>query len=167
MTHPPSSAVQPPHAERSPAPRAPTSVIVVDANIILSVVLGRRSRPVFERVIANRRVATSTRAADEVRGVLRETSGLPRQAGELAEALLSGIIIVEEAIYAHLVDYAGRVLAWAVASRNGSMRDAHLLPCAWMFDADLWTHDRDFAGTGWPSWSNANLSASLGSPPPA
>ena len=50
----------------------------------------------------------------------------------------------------------------AVASRNGSTADAHLLACAWAFDADLWSHDRDFAGTGWASWSNANLNDSIG-----
>jgi len=133
----------------------------VDANSILSVVLGRRSRPVFEQVIASRTVATSARAAAEVRGVLRKTLGLPPHAGELAEALLGGILVVDAAVYANLVEIAGRVLARAVASRNGSTRDAHLLACAWTFDADLWTHDRDFAGTGWPSWSNANLSDSL------
>src|SRR5215210_6724459 len=73
----PSSAAQPHHGESAASPRPPTSVLVVDANIILSVVLGRRSRPVFEQVIASRTVVTSARAADEVRGVLREIRGLP------------------------------------------------------------------------------------------
>jgi predicted nucleic acid-binding protein len=45
----------------------------------------------------------------------------------------------------------------APASRNGSVTDAHLLALAWTLDADLWSHDRDFAGTGWPSWSTSNL----------
>jgi predicted nucleic acid-binding protein len=142
-------------------PRVPSSVLVVDANIILSVVLGRRSRPVFETVIASRTVVISVHAANEVRGVVRGIPGLPRDAAELAEALLGGIGVVDEAVYADLMEGAARVLAQAVASRNGSIRDAHLLACAWAFDADVWTHDRDFAGTGWPSWSNANLNDSL------
>ena len=142
-------------------PRVPSSVLVVDANIILSVVLGRRSRPVFETVIASRTVVISVHAANEVRGVVRGIPGLPRDAAELAEALLGGIGVVDEAVYAELMESAARVLAQAVASRNGSIRDAHLLACAWAFDADVWTHDRDFAGTGWPSWSNANLNDSL------
>ncbi|HEX8665900.1 MAG TPA: PIN domain-containing protein [Beijerinckiaceae bacterium] len=143
------------------SPRSPSSVLIVDANIILSVVLGRRSRPVFERVVASRAVVTSARAADEVRAVVRNTPGLPNDAAELAEALLGGIAVVHEAVYADAVEVAAGVLAHAVASRNGSTRDAHLLACAWVFDADLWSHDRDFAGTGWPSWSNANLSDTL------
>lgn len=36
-------------------------------------------------------------------------------------------------------------------------RATPVLACAWLLDADIWSHDRDFAGTGWPSWSNANL----------
>jgi predicted nucleic acid-binding protein len=160
VTHPLSSAAHPHHGKSSPRP--PSAVLVVDANIVLSVVLGRRSRPVFEQVVASRTVVTSAHAADEVRAVLRETPDLPPHAGELAEELLGGILVMDAAIYADLVEVAERVLARAVASRNGSTRDAHLLACAWTFDADLWTHDRDFAGTGWPSWSNANLSNSLG-----
>jgi len=143
------------------SPRSPSSVLVVDANIILSVVLGRRSRPVFERVVASRAVVTSARTAEEVRAVVRNIPGLPDDAAELAEAFLGGIAIVHETVYADAVETAGGVLAHAVASRNGSTRDAHLLACAWVFDADLWSHDRDFAGTGWPSWSNANLSDTL------
>lgn len=71
----------------------------------------------------------------------------------------------KEAVYADVVEDAARVLTKAVASRNGSTADAHLLACAWTFDADLWSHDRDFAGTGWASWSNANLNASIGPDP--
>jgi predicted nucleic acid-binding protein len=144
------------------SPRAPSAVLVVDANIILSVVLGRRSRPLFERVIASRIVVTSAHVADEVRAVARVTPGLPRDTGKRIEALLGVIGVANQAVYTDLVEGARRVLSRAVASRNGSTNDAHLLACAWAFDADLWSHDRDFAGTGWPSWSNANLNNSVG-----
>jgi predicted nucleic acid-binding protein len=140
-------------------------MLAVDANIILSVALGRRSRPLFDRVLTRRTVVTSARAADEIRSVLRASSTLPRDAGERAEAVIAEIQVVGLAAYADFVDAAARALAQAVASRNGSTRDAHLLACAWAFDADIWTHDRDFAGTGWASWSNANLSDQLGPDP--
>ncbi len=144
------------------APRTPSSILAIDANIILSVVLGRRSRPVFERVVEHRTVVTSARAAEEVRNVLTR---FPEDR-KRAEALLNGIGIVEEGVYAGLLENAAKVLTNAVASRNGSPADAHLLACAWTFDADLWSHDRDFAGTSWVSWSNANLNGSL-APDPA
>ena len=46
----------------------------------------------------------------------------------------------------------------------GSTADAHVPSLAWTLDADIWSHDRDFAGTGWPSWSSANLRAALADP---
>ena len=52
---------------------------------------------------------------------------------------------------------AAIALADAVASRNGSVDDAHLLALAWSVDADIWTTDRDFAGAGVASWSTPNL----------
>jgi hypothetical protein len=131
---------------------------------LLSVVLGRRSKRVFEHVVESRTIVTSAHTVDEIRGVLRGRPNLPSGAAERAEALLSGIGVIEEAVYAGLLEGAAGVLTKAVASGNGSMADAHLLACAWTFDADLWSHNRDFAGTGWPSWSNANLSEAIGSP---
>jgi predicted nucleic acid-binding protein len=44
-----------------------------------------------------------------------------------------------------------------VANRNGSTRDAHVLALASSVDADTWTTDRDFAGTGVATWSTPNL----------
>jgi len=140
----------------------PTEVIVVDANIIIAVVLGTWSRHIFDRVIEKRAVATSFRARHEVRSVLGGTPGLPSEAPSIADALLDGLGVMDEAIYADRLEAAAQVLRHAVASRNGSTSDAHLLACAWCLDADIWTHDRDFAGTGWRSWSSANLDAGIG-----
>ena len=49
----------------------------------------------------------------------------------------------------------------AVPSRNGSSNDAHILALAWSADADIWSSDRDFAGTGVASWSTPNLLRAL------
>jgi predicted nucleic acid-binding protein len=49
----------------------------------------------------------------------------------------------------------------AVASRNGSTRDAHVLALAQAADADIWTTDRDFAGAGVATWSTPNLMRAL------
>jgi len=49
-----------------------------------------------------------------------------------------------------------------VASRNGAIDDAPVLALAWSLDADVWTTDRDFAGTGVASWSTPNLIRALG-----
>lgn len=143
--------------------RLPSSVIVVDANIILGLVLGRGFRTTFELASVARKLKISDRVAEEIRGVLGSRQGLSTVALELADALLVGIETAEKDIYSSLMDGAARSLRQAVPSRNGSEKDAHLLACAWAFDADIWTHDRDLAGTGWPSWSTANLRDALSS----
>jgi len=53
------------------------------------------------------------------------------------------------------------ILRFAVASQNGSVKDAHLVALARDLDADVWTTDRDFAGTGIASWSTTNLMRAL------
>lgn len=74
---------------------------------------------------------------------------------------LSAIEVVERGKYAVNLAAAERSLLLAPASRNGSISDRHVLALAWTYGADIWSHDRDFAGTGWPSWSSANLAAAL------
>ncbi len=78
-----------------------------------------------------------------------------------AGVILAGIDVIDASYYSDRIESAARVLSDAVASRNGSTSDAHVLACAWLLDADIWSHDRDFAGTGRPSWSNANLLRAL------
>ena len=72
------------------------------------------------------------------------------------------IVAVQPAGYFEdLQEDAARCLAEAVASANGSTADNHVLALAWAADADIWSHDRDFGGTGWPSWSTRNLRRAL------
>ena len=77
------------------------------------------------------------------------------------DAFLATIAIVPAERHQDGLRAAEVVLRDAVASRNGNGRDAHLLSLAWTLEADIWSHDRDFAGTGWTSWSSANLLAAL------
>ncbi|PPQ25950.1 PIN domain-containing protein [Rhodopila globiformis] len=142
-------------------PRPPSPSLVVDANIILSIASGLRARPVLERVLAHRAVLTSARARQEALGRAGDLRDGSEQAVASAVAALNMVTVIESEMYASLVEMAGESLRYAAASRNGSTRDAHLLALAWITDSDLWTHDRDFAGTGWPTWSSHNLMAVL------
>ncbi|BCM81560.1 PIN domain-containing protein [Methylobacterium indicum] len=136
-------------------------MLVVDTNIVLSAALGRRSVSVFDALADRRLVATSARVAEEVQRVLLSVPDLPAGAPVRAGVILAGIDVIDASYYSDRIDSAARVLSDAVASRNGSTSDAHVLACAWLLDADIWSHDRDFAGTGWPSSSNANLLRAL------
>ncbi|WID96343.1 PIN domain-containing protein [Bosea vestrisii] len=141
--------------------REPSETLVVDANIVLSAVLGFRSRPLLERISARRALVISSEASLEVRHVLSRLDPGASVLIEIADEILEAIEVVETARYDDNLTSAERSLRQAVASRNGSVNDAHVLALAWTYDADIWSHDRDFAGAGWPSWSSANLAAAL------
>ena len=136
--------------------RSPSGAIVVDANIILSAVRGRRTSYHIERVSGCRVLCTTDHAHEEVLRVLDKIDTRPesRAAVELAFKVLPAIAVER---YGASLDRAAASLSRAPASRTGSTADAHILALAWTLDADIWSHDRDFAGTGWPSWSSANL----------
>ena len=134
------------------------SALVVDTSILISALLGR-SGPLFligrhasllttDRALveAERRVALGLRRPD----LLIELSVLSRQ---FEIAPLEGL--------AASLDEAETTLRDAIPSRNGSVTDTHLLALAWKTDADIWSHDRDFAGTGVASWSTLNLLRAL------
>jgi predicted nucleic acid-binding protein len=142
--------------------RPPSQCLVVDANIILGVAFGLRVRPAFERVALHRVLVTSQRAQAEILGRANDLrDGSPEALG-LARAVLGLLTVFDATTTEPLLEEAGRCLQHATPTRNGSTRDAHLLALAWITDSDICAHDRDFAGTGWPSWSSGNLLAALG-----
>lgn len=147
------------------SPRAPSALLVVDSNVILSTALGLRSRPTFAVAASRRALLTSERAAEEVMHTVADPRVGSAAAIGVAADLLHIVTVVDAGLYAEHLPAAEETLRHAVASRNGSTRDAHVLALAWLLAADIWSHDRDFAGTGWPSWSNGNLLAGLAAEP--
>ena len=139
--------------------REPRPAVAVDAAILISILLGR-SRGALLEAAGRRSLLTTGRVVEEVRR--RLSLGMNRP--ELLEALdglVAEMIVVPVDDVADTIDEAERSLLEAVASRNGSTRDAHVLALAWLADADIWTFDRDFAGTGVASWSTPNLMRAL------
>jgi predicted nucleic acid-binding protein len=135
--------------------RAPASALVVDAAILIAAARGRSSGAVLAAARAAALVTTD-RAVVETRR--RIEFGLKRpELHPIVDALVAEMTVVPVAALSALLPQAETSLADAVASRNGSIDDAHLLALAWSVDADLWTTDRDFAGTGVASWSTPNL----------
>lgn len=142
-------------------PRKPSDRLVVDTSILLAVAFGERSRPIYNMVRRSRALVTTVRARAEALGVAQDPRMQVRGSVQALLDLFDAVEFVPDSAYAHLLDEAAAVLRLAVPSRNGSTRDAHVLALAWAVDADVWSGDRDFAGTGWPSWSNANLARVL------
>lgn len=128
---------------------------MVDANILVAAVLGSTTGAHLDLISGQRSLITSEEAFDEAYRVIGHVR--PKDLAVLESLLDLLTIIAREDVADEDIAATATTLRNAPASRNGSITDAHLLALAWTLDADLWSHDRDFAGTGWPSWSTANL----------
>ncbi|MDH2356261.1 PIN domain-containing protein [Bradyrhizobium sp. SSUT18] len=135
--------------------RRPSTTIVIDAAILIAAVRGRSSGALLKAAeIAI--LVTTDRVVQEARR--RIALGLRRpELIELLDALAELLTIVPVAALEPMLARCEETLRDAVASRNGSERDAHVLALAWSVEADVWTTDRDFAGTGVATWSTPNL----------
>lgn len=135
------------------------STLVLDATVLVAAARGRSSGA----VLAAARVAslvTTDRVAHEARR--RISLGLQRpDLLPVLDALLMEMTVVPVAALMPHIARSEIVLKDAVPSRNGSTRDAHALALAWSAGADIWTSDRDFAGTGIATWSTPNLMRGL------
>jgi hypothetical protein len=133
--------------------------LVVDAAVLIAVVLGR-SHGAFLTTGRKRWLITTDRVVEEAKRRVGLGMGRPELLERLdALAAMMNVIPVER-LSAH-IPAAETGLREAVASRNGSTRDAHVLALAWTADADVWTTDRDFAGAGVATWSTPNLIRTL------
>jgi predicted nucleic acid-binding protein len=139
--------------------KAPASTLVLDAAIFVAAARGRSSGAILQA----QRVAvlvTTDRVVQEARR--RIELGLKRpDLLAIIDALAEEVTVVPVAALDPLTERSEIVLRNAVASRNGSTKDAHVLALALDVDADIWTTDRDFAGTGVATWSTPNLMRGL------
>ena len=135
--------------------RAPSSTLVVNAAVLISAVFGRSTGAILEAQRASALITTD-RVVHEARRRLE--LGLKRpELLDVLDDLTAVLTVVPVAALEPLLASCEVALRDAVASRNGSMRDAHVLALAWSAEADVWTTDRDFAGTGVATWSTPNL----------
>ncbi|HEY1426969.1 MAG TPA: PIN domain-containing protein [Caulobacteraceae bacterium] len=143
--------------------RAVPDALVVDAGILISALLGR-SATVVQRVGASIALVASDRAIEEAARRVALGMRRPDLLAGLAE-LTAQLDVVPVANLTVAMTVAAQFLRDANQSRNGSTADAHIVALAWETDADVWSHDRDFAGTGVASWSTINLVRGLADRP--
>lgn len=139
--------------------RSPAPILVVDAAVLIAAAFGRSAGAILE---AQRHcsLVTTDRVVDEARRRIALGAGRPELV-EIVDGLAENITVVPVETLAFLLGASELALREAVASRNGSTRDGHVLALAWSADADIWTSERDFAGTGVPTWSTPNLMRGL------
>ena len=139
--------------------RSPSATLVLDAAVLISAAFGRSAGVILD--VANvRTLVTTERVVEEVRRRIglgaRRPEVLP-----LIDILLEEVTVIPlDSLTSHF-PHSEIVLRDGPASRNGSTRDAHVLALAWDTGADIWTTDRDFAGTGVATWSTPNLMRAL------
>jgi predicted nucleic acid-binding protein len=139
--------------------KPPSSTLVLDAAILISAAFGRSAGAIMAAQRAATLVTTDRVVAEVRRRV--ELGARRPELLEIIDALAALFTVVPVAALEPLIAEAATALRDAVASRNGSTRDAHVLALAWSIEADIWSSDRDFAGTGVASWSTVNLMRAL------
>jgi predicted nucleic acid-binding protein len=135
--------------------RAPSSTLVLDAAILIAAVCGRSAGAIM---LAHQSavLVTTDRVVEETRR--RVALGLKRpELVDILDELVAVITVVPVLALEPILADCEIALRDAVPSRNGSTRDAHVLALARSIDGDVWTTDRDFAGTGVATWSTPNL----------
>jgi len=139
--------------------KRPSTTIVIDAAILIAAVRGRSSGALLAAA-EKMTFVTTDRVVQEARR--RIALGLRRpDLFDVLDDLVELLTIVPMASLEPLIARCEEALRDAVPSRNGSVRDAHVLALAWSVEADVWTTDRDFAGTGVATWSTPNLMRGL------
>jgi predicted nucleic acid-binding protein len=129
----------------------PTPAIVLDANILIRAVLGKRVRSLIETYAEHVRFFTPdacVSSAQEYLPDLARRRGWPEDEGLLLLArVCDWIEIVDSALYVHCEEDArARMVGrdeddWPVAA------------VALALDCPIWTEDRDFFGTGITTWT--------------
>lgn len=140
--------------------RIPSATLAVDAAILVAAVLGKSSGAVRSASKATSLVTTD-RVVAEVRRRIELGLKRPELLAILDKLAVEVVVVVPVAALAPLLPDSELALRDAVPSHNGSTRDAHILALAWSTGADIWTHDRDFSGTGVATWSTTNLMRAL------
>ena len=136
-----------------------TRALVLDANIMLRGVFGKRVRGLIETYADDVSLFTPQSCVDEVRKYIpplcAKRGWRTEIAEETLEALFAGIEIIENGFLAELENEAKR----RIAARDPD--DWPVLALAMAINAPVWTEDPDFFGAGVATWNGRNVVISL------
>ena len=125
--------------------------IVLDANILVRSVLGRRVRElIIEHTASVKFFAPDVAYADARKYLpaLLEKRGVDATA---AERVLSELEHIVQPVDAELYDGMRQQALQRIAARDAD--DWPVLACAMVMGCPVWTEDTDFFGTGVPIWT--------------
>lgn len=129
--------------------------IVLDANILIRAVLGKRVRElIFDNLVTVKFFAPDIAYADARKYLpaLLEKRGVDPSAAMLVLEGLEGVVRpIDADLYMGMQQQALQRIA---------IRDADdwpVLACAMILDCPVWTEDADFFGTGVPTWTSDRI----------
>ena len=128
-----------------------TPALVLDANILIRAVLGKRVRELIETYAEHVRFFTPevcVNSAQEYLPDLARRRGWPEDEGlVLLARVCDWIEVVDSALYVHFEEDARA----RMASRDAD--DWPVAAVALALDSPIWTEDRDFFGAGIATWT--------------
>jgi len=141
--------------------------IVLDANVLMRAVLGRRVTRLLEDFASQVTFLAPDVAFDDVR---KHLAAVLTKRGELRalHASLDKLTALQTAVQA--VDHAEYEAMKSAALARVGPRDPDdwpVLACALLLNCPIWTEDRDFFGTGVATWTTALVELYFTDPAPA
>lgn len=126
-------------------------VVVADANVLLSAVIGKAANKVFTEYDVQVHVAEfNAREVEEYLPRLAQKYGIPDPIASLAWKVLPTIVHPE-------IDYQDEFDRALADMQERDPEDAHALALARKLDVPLWTNDKDFQGQAVECYTTAEL----------
>lgn len=133
--------------------------IVLDANILIRAVIGKRVRElILEHVTTVKFFAPDVAYADARKYLpaLLQKRGVDASAAMLVLDRLEGVV---QSIDAELYEGLQQQALQRIAARDAD--DWPVLACAMTLGCPVWTEDADFFGTGVPTWTSDRVALYL------
>lgn len=126
--------------------------LVIDANILIRAVLGRRVRDLLFTHAATVRFYAPDVAYADARRYLPELLAKRGLDVTVAMEVLDRLEAIVHSVDAELYNTAKTEALRRIESRDGD--DWPVLACAMILDCPVWTEDADFFGTGVATWTS-------------
>jgi predicted nucleic acid-binding protein len=140
----------------------PSRALIVDANILVRAVLGRRVREVIETYAGQASFFAPEVAYDEaeehVPALVIKRGGDPDKALKFLRSLRGLVELIGSEIYGDFEDQARERLG------DRDPDDWPILASALAIRCPIWTEDTDFFGCGVPTWTTSRVTVFLRQP---
>ena len=133
--------------------------LVLDANILIRAVLGRRIRQILRKYADEVRFCTPESCFGEARKYIADLAERRGIARAVALAFLKEIEFIVQPVSSPLYQAYERSAKWRIERRDP--HDWPVLAVAMLFGCPIWTEDRDFFGVGVATWTTNRIEVYL------